>query len=129
MAKRMREKAEKRALNKDTRPSAIARYVRMSPTKVNRVLKLIRGVKYVEAVGILENTNTSASEVVLKVVKSAAANAENNLNMNKADLFVAMATANQGPSLKRMMPRAKGRGDRILKRTSHVKVILEEVNA
>jgi large subunit ribosomal protein L22 len=74
---------------------------------------------------ILQNTSKSASAVLLKVLNSAAANAENNMNLSKSDLFVAEAYANQGPTLKRIMPRAKGRAYRILKRTSHITVVLD----
>lgn len=125
MARNMKEKAEKLAQNKDTRPKAIARYVRVSPSKVNRVLKIVRGVGYAEAVAILENTPNDASNTILSVLKSAGANAENNMSLSLTDLYIAEASANQGPTLKRMMPRAKGRGDRILKRTSHIQIILD----
>ncbi|MBQ0017501.1 MAG: 50S ribosomal protein L22 [Clostridiales bacterium] len=125
MAKRMREKSARIAENRDKRPHATASYVRMASLKAGKILDLIRGKKYFEAVAILENTPHYASPVILKVLNSAAANAENNLSMNKEDLFVAECYANEGPLLKRMMPRAKGRGDRILKRTAHITVVLD----
>lgn len=128
MATRMKEKTAKRLENRDNRPKAIAKYVRISPFKVRIVLDLIRGKSYNEAVAILDGTNKAASSIVKKVLLSAAANAENNLNMNKDDLFVAQATADQGPTLKRMNAVSKGRGYRILKRTSHIKVILDAAN-
>lgn len=128
MATRMTEKTAKRLANKDNRPKAIARYVRISPFKVRIVLDLIRGKSFSEAVAILDGTNKAASQIVKKVLLSAAANAENNLNMNKDDLFVAQATADQGPTLKRMNAVSKGRGCRILKRTSHITVILDAAN-
>jgi large subunit ribosomal protein L22 len=89
------------------------------------VLDLIRGKSYDEAAAILKNVNKSGSPVVLKVLESAAANAENNLSLIKDSLYVAECYAMAGPTLKRMMPRARGRADRILKRTCHVRVILD----
>jgi len=106
---------------------ATAKYVRISPSKVNRILATIRGKKYVEAVAILEALPNTASTSILKVLNSAASNAEHNMNLNKDDLFVETAVANPGPIMKRMMPRAKGRGNRILKRTTHITVILNTV--
>ena len=79
--------------------------------------------------GILNNMNKASSEPVLKVLNSAAANAENNLNMNKETLYVAKAVVEQGPTLKRFRARAKGRGARILKRTSHISIVLDEIKA
>lgn len=81
--------------------------------------------KYTDAVAILKNTRKAACEPLLKVLNSAAANAENNLNMNKSELYVAECYANAGPILKRFMPRAKGSAARINKRTSHITVILD----
>jgi large subunit ribosomal protein L22 len=129
MAKRIREKKQNLEQTKDRRPKAVAKYVRMSSLKVALVLDLIRGKKYNEAVAILENTDKTASEVILKVLHSAAANAENNLGLSKDDLFVAETYAAQGPTLKRLMIRARGRADRMLKRTSHITVILDTVKA
>ncbi|MDD4119973.1 MAG: 50S ribosomal protein L22 [Clostridia bacterium] len=127
MATRIREKTKAREESKDTRPQAKAKYIRISANKVNATLALIRGKKYTEAVAILNNLNKSSSEPVLKALNSAAANAENNLNMNKDSLVVAKAVAEQGPTLKRFRARAKGRGARILKRTSHISVVLAEI--
>jgi len=126
MATNQRERKEKKEQNRDRRPKAEARYVRISPLKVEIVLDLVRGKAYSEAVAILSNTRKSACEPVLKVLNSAAANAENNNNMPKDDLFVSECYAGSGPTLKRMMPRARGRADRILKRTSHIVIILDE---
>jgi large subunit ribosomal protein L22 len=126
MATRQREKAERIAKERDKRPTAIAKYIRMPSDKVSVVLDLIRGKSYEQAVAILNNTYKSASPIILKVLNSAAANAENNLNMAKENLYVAQCWAMAGPTLKRMMPRAKGRADRILKRTAHIRVILDE---
>ncbi|MBQ6980002.1 MAG: 50S ribosomal protein L22 [Clostridia bacterium] len=125
MAKNLREKTAKIAENKDRRPKAVARYVRISPYKVRIVLDIIRGKGYREAVAILENTPKSASEPIKKVLMSAAANAENNLGLSKDNLYVAACFADQGPTLKRVMPRAQGRAFRILKRTSHITVVLD----
>lgn len=121
-------KAVKRAENADRRPHATAKYIRISPYKVRAVLDLIRGKSYREAVGILENLNKSSSEPILKVVKSAGANAENNLSLNTDELYVAECYANQGPTLKRYIAKAHGRAGGLLKRTSHITVILDVVN-
>ena len=125
MAKRIREKAATRQESADKRPRAVAKYVRISPDKVRIVLDVIRGVGYTEAVAILKSTRKAACEPLLKVLESAAANAENNLNMSKGELYVAECYANAGPILKRVMPRAKGSASRINKRTSHITVILD----
>ncbi len=125
MAKRIREKAAARQESADKRPRAVAKYVRISPDKVRVVLDVIRGAGYTEAVEILKATRKAACEPLLKVLNSAAANAENNLNMSKGELYVAECYANAGPILKRVMPRAKGSASRINKRTSHITVILD----
>ena len=125
MAKNMREKTARIAENKDRRPRAVAKHVRISPYKVRIVLDIIRGKDYTQALAILENTPKSASEPIKKVLMSAAANAENNLGMSKDNLFVAACFADQGPTLKRVMPRAQGRAFRILKRTSHITIVLD----
>ena len=126
MAKNMKEKTLRIEENKDKRPKAIARHVRISPYKVGRVLDLIRGKNYAEAVAILENLQKSSSEPVKKVLMSAAANAEHNLGMSKDNLYVAACYADQGPTLKRVMPRAQGRAFKVLKRTSHITLGLKE---
>ena len=125
----MREKKEALELNKDLRPQAVGKYIIMKAGKAALVLNLIRGKSYNEAVAILENTDKSSTEPILKVLQSAGANAENNLSLNKDNLFVAEAYSSQGPTLKRLMIKARGRADRILKRTSHITVILDTVNA
>ena len=126
MAKNMREKTARIAENKDRRPRAVAKHVRISPYKVRIVLDIIRGKSYREAVAILENTPKSASEPIKKVLMSAGANAENNLGLTKDNLFVAACYADQGPTLKRVMPRAQGRAFRIFKRASHITVCVAE---
>jgi len=124
MATRIQSKSKARQESADKRPRATAKYIRISPYKVRIVLDIIRGLSYTEAAAVLKNTNKSAAPVVLKVLNSAAANAEFK-NISKSDLFVAEAFADQGPTLKRIMPRAKGRAYRILKRTSHITVIMD----
>ncbi len=124
MATRQREKAEKRHELKDKRPMAKARYVRISASKVKIVIDLIRGKSVAEATAILKATPKAASPVVEKVLNSAVANAENNKGLLRDDLIVAEVFADQGPTLKRFMPRAQGRASRIRKRTSHITIIL-----
>ena len=126
MAKRIKEKAAKRAEQRDMRPRAVARYVRISSRKVRIVIDLIRGKQVSEALAILKFTPKSASPVVEKLLKSAIANAEYK-GLNKDVLYVAEVYADQGPTLKRMMPRAKGSGAMILKRSSHITVVLDEI--
>lgn len=128
MATRSREKSAARKANADKRPHAIAKYVRISSRKVKVVIDLIRGKSVAEAKAILAFTPKAASEPVLKVLNSAVANAENNMDMSADQLFVAEVFANQGPTLKRFRPRAQGRASRIRKRTSHITVILDKVN-
>lgn len=129
MATRSKQKALKRQREADTRPCATAKYVRISPYKVRIVLDIIKGKSVTEAIAILENTPKAASEVLVKLVNSAAANAENNQNLARNDLFVAECFANEGPTLKRIQAVSKGRAYRINKRTSHITVILDSVRA
>ncbi|SHF33421.1 LSU ribosomal protein L22P [Thermoanaerobacter uzonensis DSM 18761] len=105
---------------------AIARYVRISPRKVRLVLNLIRGKHVDEALTILRFTPKRASGIVAKVLKSAIANAENNHGMNRDNLYVAKAVADEGPTMKRVFPRAMGRADVIRKRTSHITIVVKE---
>ena len=102
------------------------RYLRISPRKVKIVLDLIRGKDVATATAILLNTPKAASEPVLKLLKSAAANAENNHQMDPEKLYVSACYANHGPIIKRIMPRAQGRAYRINKRTSHVTIAVSE---
>jgi len=125
MATRSREKSAQRQQNADKRAHAVAKYLRISPSKVRIVLNVIRGEKYENAVAILKNMPNSGAEYVLKVLESAGANAENNLGLNKADLIVCEAKADGGPTLKRFQPVSKGRAHSIKKRTSHIKIILD----
>ena len=127
MATRIREKARAREENRDNRPSAKLNYLRMSPSKVRLVLDEIRGEKVDEAVAILSLSEKVAAEPILKLLNSAIANAENNLGMNRDELYVAETYANEGPTLKRIRPRARGRATRIRKRTSHVTITLDQI--
>ena len=126
MATRQREKALKRRENKDKRPRAVAKYIRISSSKVRIVIDLIRGKSVAEARAILMNTPKAATEPVLKLLNSAVANAENNLEMAADSLYIAEAYADQGPTLRRFRPRAQGRATRIRKRTSHITIVLNE---
>lgn len=103
---------------------ATAKYVRMSPSKLKPVTDLVRGKDLNEALTILKFTSGKGAELVEKVVQSAAANAENNHDMNPDELYVAEIYANQGPTMKRFRAGAKGRASMILKRTSHIAVTL-----
>ena len=105
---------------------AIAKYVRMSPMKVGVVLDLIRDKNVNEAFAILQYTPKDAAEVINKVLKSAVANAENNLNLDVTRLYVAEAHVGNGPILKRFRPHAQGRAFRINKRTSHITLVVKE---
>ena len=125
MAKNTREKTKRIAEKKDKRPYATARHIRMSPYKVRRALALIRGKSVNEAAAILTYATIVSAEPVKKVLLSAAANAEHNFGMDRGDLVVAEAYADQGPTLKRMNPVSKGRAHSILKRTSHITVVLD----
>ena len=126
MATRMKEKAAARKANADKRPRATAKYIRISSRKVKIVLDLIRGKKADEALAILMYTPKAAAPVVEKLLNSAIANAENNLELNRDDLYVAEVYANQGPTLMRYRPRAHGRASRIRKRTSHITIVLDQ---
>jgi large subunit ribosomal protein L22 len=105
---------------------AYARYIRMSPLKIRVVLDLIRGKNVGEALAILKHTPRAAAPVVEKLLRSAMANAENNHKMDVSKLYVAETYVCQGPSLKRFRPHAQGRAFRILKRTSHITMVLKE---
>lgn len=105
---------------------ATAKNIRISPRKVNIVLKLIKNKSLQEAMAILQYTPKAASEVLLKLLKSAEANAVNNNELNPDALYVHSCFANQGPVMKRIMPRGRGSASRINKRTSHITVVLKE---
>ncbi len=105
---------------------AVLRYARISPRKVNIVNDLIRNKPVDEAMGILYNTPKAASELLIKLLGSAVANAENNFGMSGDNLYISEIYANEGPTLKRIRPRAKGRAFRIMKRTSHITIVVKE---
>ena len=115
-----------RNANKDTRPSAKLSYARVSVQKACFVLDAIRGKDLQTALGIVTYNPRYASSLVKKLLESAAANAENNNGMDPAKLYVEECYANQGPTMKRVRPRAQGRAYRIEKRMSHITVVLNE---
>lgn len=104
---------------------AIAKYVRVSPTKIRRVTDLIQGKQTEEAIKILDFVRSSNAEKVKKVLKSAVSNAQNNFELNPSILYVKRAFVDKGPTFRRVKPRARGRADFITKRTSHITIILE----
>ena len=112
----------------ETIPKAEAtlKYARISSRKVKIVADLIKGKDVDEALAIVKYTPKASSEIIEKLLKSAIANAENNHNMAHEKLYVAEIYANQGPTLKRIRPAAKGRAVRIRKRTSHITIVLKE---
>lgn len=105
---------------------ATARYVRVSPRKARLVVDLVRGKSVTDAEAILKFTDRAAAEIVGKVVHSAAANAEKNLRVKPETLFVSQAFVDEGPTLKRIRPRAMGRAFRINKRTSHITIVVKQ---
>lgn len=129
MATRIRERAARNAQTADKRPRAVAKNVGVSPSKVRIVLNLIRGKDYMMADAILRNMPNVGAEEAVKVLESAGANAENNLGMNKANLYVAEAYADGAATLKRFQPVSKGRAHSIKKRTSHITIVLDEKKA
>jgi len=108
---------------------ASARFVRIAPRKVRVVVDLIRGKSVNEALALLKFVPKRASEPVAKVIASAAANAEHNFNLNKDNLIISQAYVDQGPTLKRYHPRQRGQAFPILKRTSHITVVVKEKEA
>lgn len=127
MAKGHRTQIKKeRNANKDPRPSAKVTFVRLSSTKAKIVLDQIKGKDVQTALGILAYTPRYAADIIEKLLKSAIANAENNNGMDATKLYVDEAYATQGPTLKRIRPRAQGRAYSILKPTSHITVVLNE---
>ena len=107
---------------------AVLNHARISSRKVKIVADLIRGKKVDEALAIVKFTPKASSEVLEKLLKSAIANAENNHGLNRGNLIVSEIYANQGPTLKRIRPAAKGSAVRIRKRTSHVTIVVKEEN-
>ena len=117
---------KERNANKDTRPKATLRNARVSTTKAAFVLDAIRGKSVEEALAIVMYNPRYASSLLEKLIKSAAANAENNNGMDPSKLYIEECYANKGPTMKRIQPRAQGRAYRIEKRMSHITVILNE---
>jgi large subunit ribosomal protein L22 len=122
---RAQYKRERNAV-KDTRPRARLSYARVSTQKACFVLDAIRGKDLETAIGIVTYNPRYASALIKKLLESAAANAENNNNMDRSNLYVAECYASDAPTMKRVHPRAQGRAYRILKRTSHITVVLDE---
>lgn len=125
MSRNIKLKTARVEEKKEKRPYAVAKYIRISPYKVRTVLDLIRGKSVADANAILQNIPNAGAEPTRKALMSAVANAEHNQGMDRSDLFVAECFANGGTSLKRMQPVSKGRAHAILKRTSHITVILD----
>ena len=115
--------------NTDIKAVASLKYARIAPRKVKIVADLLRGKNADEALAIVKFAPKASAEILEKVLKSAIANAENNHYMKKENLYVAEIFANQGPSLKRIRPAAKGSAHRIRKRTSHITIVLKEKEA
>ena len=127
MAKGHRSQVKReRNAQKDTRPSATLSYARVSVQKACFVLDAIRGKDLQTALGIVTYNPRYASSLIKKLLESAAANAENNNGLDPAKLYVEECYANQGPTMKRVRPRAQGRAYRIEKRMSHITVVLNE---
>lgn len=125
-------KKERNANNREKRPHAVHKYARISDRKARIVLEQIKGKDVAQALGILKYSPRYGSELIEKVLKSAIANAEHNPEHGDLDstaLYVQEVIANQGPTFKRMQPRARGMGYPIKKRTSHITVILNERKA
>jgi len=108
---------------------AQARFVRVTPQKARRVIDLIRGMSATDAQALLRFAPQAASEPIGKVLDSAIANASNNYNLDPRTLVVSQAFVDEGPTMKRFRPRAQGRASQILKRTSHITVVVESVSA
>jgi large subunit ribosomal protein L22 len=105
---------------------AINKMVRISPNKVRPVIDLVRGKPVDRALAILRYLPQKAAKEIARTIQSAAANAENNFEMDPADLVVKTIFADEGPAFKRIMPRARGRADRIRKRTTHITVVVDD---
>jgi large subunit ribosomal protein L22 len=128
MATRIRTKAEERKKNADKRPHATAKYVRISSSKVKIVADLIRGKSAEDALAILMYTPKAAAPIMEKLLLSAIANGENSDKnpMSRGSMYVAEVYANQGPTLKRYVARSRGSASPMLKRTSHITIVLDQ---
>ena len=130
-AKEAKKEAKKAKVEAPAKPvvtsaRAVAYDVRVTPRKARLVIDLIRGLGVNEALGILANVNKAASPIVAKVVKSAASNAINNFGMDEESLYIAEIYANDGLRMKRYLPRAKGSASGLVKRTSHITVVVKQ---
>lgn len=123
---RTKIKKERNIETKEKRPHATAKYVGIPASKAKIVLDQIKGKDVTTAAGLLAYSPRYAARIIEKVLKSAVANAENNLGMDTSKLYVQEVCAGQGPTMKRIRPRAQGRAYRILKRSSHISIILNE---
>lgn len=116
----------KTAENERASTRAVAKYVRISPLKAQQVINLIRGKDVEDATAALRFSPKAAAHLIGKVLSSAVANAEKNLHISSNRLYISEAYVNQGPTLKRIRPRAMGRAFRVRKRTSHITVVVTE---
>jgi len=103
---------------------AISKYIRMSPSKIRRVLRQLEGKTYAEALLVLQFMPYTSCRPIIKVLRSATANAKNNFGLDETQLIVKSAFVDKGPTMKRFRPRAQGRAYRILKATSHITIIM-----
>ena len=124
-AKKEEKKAEAPKKPMPTEAKAIAKNVRVTPRKVRLVIDLVRGLPVKQALGILDNLNRAASEPVMKLIKSAAANATNNFGMDEDALYIAEIYATDGLRMKRYLPRAKGSASGLVKRASNITVVVK----
>ena len=127
MSTRIREKSAARKENRDKRPHATAKYVRIAPSKAGIVADLIRGKKAEDALAILMYTQKAAAPVMEKLLLSAMANAEENCKLDRGSLYVAEVYANPGPTLKRYVARSRGSASPMLKRTCHITIVLDQM--
>jgi len=123
---RSQYKQQRNKENRETRPHAIHKFARISDRKARIVLEQIKGKSVVQATSLLKFNPRYGADLVGKVLKSAIANAEENQGLDAGNLYVQEVFADQGPTLKRIQPRAKGRAYRINKKTSHITIILNE---
>ncbi|MGI6726556.1 MAG: 50S ribosomal protein L22 [Christensenellales bacterium] len=126
MASNTQKKGELHKLRDEKRPHAHVKHIRISPRKARLIIDQVRGKDLEEALAILRLTPHAASPVLFKLIESAAANAVNNLEMDREGLYIAEIYANPGPTLKRFMPKARGSASQLLLRTSHFSVVLDK---
>ena len=126
MASNTSRKGELHEQRDEKRPHAHVKHIRISPRKAKLIIDQVRGKDLEEALAILRLTPHAASPVLYKLIESAAANAVNNLEMDREGLYIAEIFANPGPTLKRFKPKARGSASQILRRTSHFSVVLDK---